>query len=220
MYTHVCGTTGKELACQCMRLKRCGFDPRDGSIPWRRVWQPTPVFLPGESHGQGSLKSCSLRGRRVRHHWRNLARVHTYICVCGCVYTYIYIVETASLENRNTNFKKCGAIGYITECQLKCPQESWGKQLRVRRLPPIFAETSSSLCLLHSPAFSRDADIWSSSSQLQWKKIQTPNTNRLQIQDRNTNFCFVQVQNRNSHFDLTEAVGLDGTAAHCKPGVL
>ena len=32
-----------------------------GKIPWRRVWQPTPVFLPGESHGQRSLMSCSLR---------------------------------------------------------------------------------------------------------------------------------------------------------------
>ena len=31
------------------------FDPRDGKIPWRRKWQPTPVFLPGESQGQGSL---------------------------------------------------------------------------------------------------------------------------------------------------------------------
>ena len=29
-----------------------GFDPWIGKIPWRRAWQPTPVFLPGESHGQ------------------------------------------------------------------------------------------------------------------------------------------------------------------------
>jgi len=28
-------------------------------IPWRRAWQPTPVFLPGESHGQRSLAGCS-----------------------------------------------------------------------------------------------------------------------------------------------------------------
>ena len=32
-----------------------GFDPWIGKIPWRRAWQPTPVFLPGESHGQRSL---------------------------------------------------------------------------------------------------------------------------------------------------------------------
>ena len=33
------------------RCNRCGFDPWVGKIPWRRKWQPTPVFLPGESHG-------------------------------------------------------------------------------------------------------------------------------------------------------------------------
>ena len=32
-----------------------GFDPWIGKIPWRRAWQPTPVFLPGESHGQRSV---------------------------------------------------------------------------------------------------------------------------------------------------------------------
>ena len=30
-----------------------------GKIPWWRAWQPTPVFLPGESHGQRSLVGCS-----------------------------------------------------------------------------------------------------------------------------------------------------------------
>ena len=33
-------------------------------IPWRRKWHPTPVFLPGESHGQRSLAGCSLWGRK------------------------------------------------------------------------------------------------------------------------------------------------------------
>ena len=31
------------------------FDPWVGKIPWRRKWQPTPVFLPGKSHGQRTL---------------------------------------------------------------------------------------------------------------------------------------------------------------------
>ena len=31
--------------------------------PWRRKWQPTPVFLPGESQGRGSLVGCRLWGR-------------------------------------------------------------------------------------------------------------------------------------------------------------
>ena len=35
--------------------KRHGFDPWVGNIPWRREWQPIPVFLPGEPKGQRSL---------------------------------------------------------------------------------------------------------------------------------------------------------------------
>ena len=45
------------------RCKRCVFDPWVGKIPWRRAWQPIPVFLPGESHGQRSLVGCRLWGR-------------------------------------------------------------------------------------------------------------------------------------------------------------
>ena len=47
--------SGKEPACQWGRHKRWGFNPWAGKIPWRRAWQPTLVFLPGETHGQRSL---------------------------------------------------------------------------------------------------------------------------------------------------------------------
>ena len=41
---------------------------------WRRKWQPTPVFLPGESQGWGSLVGCHLWGsHRVGHNWSDLA---------------------------------------------------------------------------------------------------------------------------------------------------
>ena len=53
--------------CPCRRHKRCGFDPWVGKIPWRRKWQPTPVFLPGESHGQRSVVGYSPWGCRVGH---------------------------------------------------------------------------------------------------------------------------------------------------------
>ena len=44
-----------------------GLIPRSG-IPWRRKWQLTPVYLPGESHGQRSLAGYSPWGpKRVRH---------------------------------------------------------------------------------------------------------------------------------------------------------
>ena len=48
--------SGKEPACQS---RRHGFNPWFGKIPWRRKWQPTPVFLPGKYHGQRSLAGYS-----------------------------------------------------------------------------------------------------------------------------------------------------------------
>ena len=49
------------------RRKSRGFNPSGQEIPWRRAWQPTPVFLPGEAHGQRSLVSYSPSGPRVGH---------------------------------------------------------------------------------------------------------------------------------------------------------
>ena len=45
-----------------LQCRRPGLDPSTGKSPWRRAWQPTPGFLPGESHGQRSLAGCSPRG--------------------------------------------------------------------------------------------------------------------------------------------------------------
>ena len=39
--------------------RRCGFDLLVGKIHWKRTWQPTQVFLSGESHGQRSLAGYS-----------------------------------------------------------------------------------------------------------------------------------------------------------------
>ena len=58
--------SGKEPACQCRRPKRGVCDPWVEKIPWSRKWQPTPVFLPGTSHGQRGLVGYSLmRSQRV-----------------------------------------------------------------------------------------------------------------------------------------------------------
>ena len=48
--------------------KRRGFDPWVRKIPWRRAGQPTPVFLPGESHGQRSLAGSQPSSFRFSHH--------------------------------------------------------------------------------------------------------------------------------------------------------
>ena len=51
----------KESAWQC---RRCRLDPWVGKIPWRRQWQPTLIFLPGESHEQRSLAGYSPWGHK------------------------------------------------------------------------------------------------------------------------------------------------------------
>ena len=50
----------KEPICQCKLDMRDVVEPWVRKIPWRRKWQPIPVFLPGESHGQRSLAGYSL----------------------------------------------------------------------------------------------------------------------------------------------------------------
>ena len=63
---------------QSMGLLRVGHDWATSLslftfMHWRRKWQPTLVFLPGESQGRGSLVGCRLWGHRVGHDWSDLA---------------------------------------------------------------------------------------------------------------------------------------------------
>ena len=51
--------SGKESAYQCRRHRRWDLDSWVGKIPWKRKWQPIPVFLPEKSHGQRSLEGYS-----------------------------------------------------------------------------------------------------------------------------------------------------------------
>ena len=52
-------TSVNEPSCQCGRPKRHGFNPWVRNFPCRRKWQPIPVLLPGEFHGQRSLAGYS-----------------------------------------------------------------------------------------------------------------------------------------------------------------
>ena len=78
------------LAAQTVKdppaCRRPRFDPWVGEIPWRRAWQPTTVFLPGESHGQRSLVGRSPWGRkesdmteRIRARMRACTHTHAHM---------------------------------------------------------------------------------------------------------------------------------------------
>ena len=77
------GASDKESTCQCRRQKRQELDPWVRKIPWRRAWQPTPVFLPGKPHGQRRLASCSPWGCKELDTTERLTHTHaqTYILI-------------------------------------------------------------------------------------------------------------------------------------------
>ena len=75
----------KNPACQCL-CKRRRFDPWIGKIPWRRAWNPTPAFLPGESPWTEELGGLQTLGsQRVGHDLSDSAQ--TYI---GTSISHIY----------------------------------------------------------------------------------------------------------------------------------
>ena len=92
--------SGKEPVCQC---RRHGFHPWVRKIPWRRKWQPTPIYLPEKSHGQRSLVGYSPWGhRRVGHDLAtkqqhlNLLNFAKHSCTCISVSTTtscIFVLE-------------------------------------------------------------------------------------------------------------------------------
>ena len=71
--------SGRESGCQYRTHRRPWFESWVRKIPWRRTWQPTPVFLPGKFHGQRSLAGYSSQGHRVRH---DSARTQALIVEC------------------------------------------------------------------------------------------------------------------------------------------
>ena len=68
------GTSGKEPTCQCRRHKRQEFDPWVRITPWRRKWQPTPVFLPGNPMDREAWWATV---HRVTKSWTWLKRLST-----------------------------------------------------------------------------------------------------------------------------------------------
>ena len=58
------------ICLQCKSHRKHGFDPWVGKIPWSRKQQPTPILLPGKSHGQRSLAGYSPCGcKELEHNW-------------------------------------------------------------------------------------------------------------------------------------------------------
>ena len=88
----------KEPTYQCRRRRRCRFPPWVRKIPWRKEQLPTPVFLPGKSHGQRSLAGCSPWGHKRAGH--NLA---------------------TKQQQEGKSAKRLDGDGRVSNCGLSCP---------------------------------------------------------------------------------------------------
>ena len=107
------GTSGKEPSCQCRRSKRRGFDSWVKKIPWRKVWQPIPLFLPGESHGQeepGRLQS--MVSQRVGTWW---ATVH------GVTNSWTRVKQLSMYARRHPDFSSCVILGGVSNYSFFLP---------------------------------------------------------------------------------------------------
>ena len=85
--------------CVCVCVCVCVYIFVYVKIPWRREWLPTPVFLPGESHGQGSLAGDNPWGCKesdaTELNWTDVYMylcVILYACVCLCVCACVFVV--------------------------------------------------------------------------------------------------------------------------------
>ena len=78
----------KEFAFKCRKRR---FNSWVRKIPWRRKWQPTPVFLPGKFHGQRSLAGYSPWGHKESDMTEHTGLLHLYCeytCIHECVHVY------------------------------------------------------------------------------------------------------------------------------------
>ena len=107
---------GKESACQWRRCRTRRFNPWVRRMPWRRKWQPTPVSLPGKSHGQKSLASCSPSNCKERT-WLS-DWVHT--CPFGCLSE---VVPGVALCGGHVTFYTLGEVT-TWSVSLGCPSTS------------------------------------------------------------------------------------------------
>ena len=101
------GFPGSSMVKNRLQCGRPGFDPWVRKIPWRRKWQPTPVFLPGKSHGQKSLAGYGPWGHKesdmtsnkhfhfffifIHTHTHTHTHIHTQTHTHINIYIYVHI---------------------------------------------------------------------------------------------------------------------------------
>ena len=105
----------------CLQCRRCGFNPWAGKVPWRRIWQPAPIFLPGKSHGQRSLVGCNpkgLEGRATKHSCTPAPRERAGLLTSCCSSWFSFLHSRR--ENHPDTSLICQCVEQSTSTQHVC----------------------------------------------------------------------------------------------------
>ena len=105
----------KKSACQCMRWKRHGFDPWVGNMPWRRIWQPTPVFLPGKSHGFQGVVNPLCMGTKELDMTEQTCSLPIYSPYCISASVIYLCLQNILIMFQPQSFCTCHPVTWKTE---------------------------------------------------------------------------------------------------------
>ena len=106
------------ILLQCRRCRKHGFDL--WRIPWRRKWQPTPVFLSEKSHGQRSLVGYSPKGHRAEHSWMT-----KHVRFLRVDWWGMWICETEFMGNTEFRYKHVEIYGIQKAFKTKTKSQHW-----------------------------------------------------------------------------------------------
>ena len=99
--------SGKDPICQCRRHKRCGFDPWVGNTLWRRAWQPTLAFLPGEFHGWGAWWAIVTRVTKNRTWPKQLSTTYLSSLICEMGLWYLILWNCSEDQKKLHIWEQC-----------------------------------------------------------------------------------------------------------------
>ena len=117
--------SGKEPTCRCRKHKRQWFNPWIGKIPWRRAWQPTPVFLPGKSLGQRSLDSYGPLDNKESDTTEGTQHTHVHMFIILVV--KLYTLNVCSLLDSSKYVNVCMRVS-VHACINSCTKPGKGNQ--------------------------------------------------------------------------------------------
>ena len=136
--------SSKEAACQCR------FDPWVRKIPWRRAWQPTPVFLSGKSPGTeepGALQSMGLQRDTTEAIWDTPTCCK--LLLAPNLWTCKFVIDCTALLVILKDMQIKAIVGHICGTPLKFmappAQPQWPSSVQQLQNSPIFSAHNRTL---------------------------------------------------------------------------